>query len=63
MIKDNEKVEDLGLKGYKVIQTKDGFCFGSDAVLLSRFAKIKKGARVLDMCTVTGIITDLLWGL
>ena len=63
MIHDNEKVEDLGLKGYKVIQSKDGFCFGSDAVLLSRFAKIKKGARVLDMCTGTGIIPVLLWGL
>lgn len=63
MIYDYEKVEDLGLKGYKVIQNKDGFCFGSDAVLLSRFVKLKKGARVLDMCTGTGIIPVLLWGL
>lgn len=63
MIHDNEKIEDLGLKGYKVIQSKDGFCFGSDAVLLSRFVKLKKGARVLDMCTGTGIIPVLLWGL
>ena len=31
MIYDYEKVEDLGLKGYKVIQNKDGFCFGSAA--------------------------------
>ena len=60
-IYDNEKVEDLGLYGYKIIQTKDGFCFGSDAVLLARFAEIKKGQRVLDMCTGTGIIPVLLW--
>ncbi len=56
-----EKIEDLGIKGYKVIQTKDGFCFGSDAVLLARFARFKKGQRVLDMCTGTGIIPILIW--
>ena len=63
MIYEYENVEDLGLKGYKVIQNKDGFCFGSDAVLLSRFAKPKKNARVLDLCTGTGIIPVLTWGL
>lgn len=63
MVYDYEKVEDLGLKEYKIIQNKDGFCFGSDAVLLSRFVKLKKGARVLDMCTGTGIIPVLLWGM
>ncbi|MBQ6937829.1 MAG: methyltransferase, partial [Clostridia bacterium] len=63
MVYEYEKVEDLNLKGYKVIQDKSGFCFGSDAVLLSRFAKPKKGARVLDLCTGTGIIPVLLWGL
>ncbi len=61
MIYENEKIEDLGIKGYKVIQTKDGFCFGSDAVLLARFARFKKGQRVLDMCTGTGIIPILIW--
>ena len=45
MVYEYEKVEDLNLKGYKVIQDKSGFCFGSDAVLLSRFAKPKKGAK------------------
>lgn len=63
LVYEYEKVEDLGLKGYKVIQNKDGFCFGSDAVLLARFAAPKKGARVLDMCTGTGIIPVLLWGM
>ncbi len=63
MVYEYEKVEDLGIDNLKVIQNKNGFCFGSDAVLLSRFAKIKKGARVLDLCTGTGIIPVLLWGL
>ena len=63
MVYDYEKVEDLGLKGYKIIQNKSGFCFGSDAVLLSRFTKLKKGARVLDLCTGSGIIPVLLWGM
>lgn len=63
MVYEYENIEDLGLKGYRVIQNKDGFCFGSDAVLLSRFAKPKKNARVLDLCTGTGIIPVLMWGL
>lgn len=58
---DREKVEDLGIGGYRIIQTKDGFCFGSDAVLLSKFAAFKKGSRVLDMCTGTGIIPVLCY--
>lgn len=58
-----ENIEDLGLKGYKIIQDKRGFCFGSDAVLLARFANPKRGAKVLDMCTGTGIIPVLMWGL
>lgn len=60
LVKDDEKVEDLGIQGLKIIQTKSGFCFGSDAVLLSRFARFKKGARVLDMCSGTGIIPVLI---
>ena len=63
MVYDYEKVEDLGLKGYRVIQNKDGFCFGSDAVLLARFAKPKKNAKVLDLCTGTGVIPVMMWGL
>lgn len=58
-----EKIEDLGIKGCKVIQDKDGFCFGSDAVLLARFAKVKRGSRGLDLCTGTGIIPVLTWAL
>lgn len=59
----NETVENLGIGDFKIIQSKNGFCFGSDAVLLSKFAGFKKGDRVLDLCTGTGIIPVLIWAL
>lgn len=50
-------------KGLKIIQNKNGFCFGIDSVLLSDFAKeIKNNSRVLDLGTGTGIISILLCG-
>lgn len=62
-LKEKERIDDLELKGLKIIQNEDGFCFGVDAVLLSDFAKdIKKNARVLDLGTGTGIISILLCG-
>jgi len=62
VLNENERIDDLQYKGLKLIQKKDGFCFGVDAVLLSDFADIKKGARVIDLGTGTGIIPVLLAG-
>ena len=63
LLKDNEKIDDLEYKNLKIIQNKNGFCFGIDSVLLSDFAKnIKKDANVLDLGTGTGIISILLCG-
>lgn len=51
-LKENERIDDLGISNYKIIQNKNGFCFGIDSVLLSDFSKnIKKGSRVLDLGT------------
>ena len=36
------------------------FCFGVDAVLLTDFAKVKPGERLLDLGTGTGVIPILL---
>lgn len=59
-INEFERVDDLHRNGYKIIQDPKRFCFGVDAVLLSGFAKVKKGERVLDLGTGTGIIPILL---
>ena len=48
-LKDNERVDDLQRNGYRIIQNPDKFCFGMDAVLLSGFARVKRGANVLDL--------------
>lgn len=62
-LKENERIDDLEFRHLKIIQNKDGFCFGIDSVLLADFAKgIKKGAKVLDLGTGTGIISILLCG-
>lgn len=63
LIKENERVDDLQFRNYKIIQRNDGFCFGIDSVLLSDFAKkIKNGSSVLDLGTGTGILGILLCG-
>ncbi len=59
LVKAGERVDDLQ-NGFYVIQNQNKFCFGMDAVLLSGFARIRKGDYVLDMGTGTGIIPILL---
>ena len=60
LIKDGERIDDLQRDGLKIIQNKEKFCFGIDAVLLSDFSKVKKDEIVLDIGTGTGIIPILL---
>lgn len=59
-IKEGERLDDLGRRGYQIIQDPKRFCFGIDAVLLTGFARIKDGDVVLDLGTGTGIIPILL---
>ena len=46
-LKEDERLDDLQVNGYEIIQHPGKFCFGMDAVLLSNFARVKKGECVL----------------
>lgn len=59
-LKPGERIDELQRNGYRIIQNKDGFCFGMDAVLLSGFTQVKPGERAIDLGTGTGIIPILL---
>lgn len=59
-LKPEERLDELHRNGYFIIQNPQKFCFGMDAVLLSGFARVKKGERALDLGTGTGIIPILL---
>lgn len=61
ILKENERIDDLQINNYKIIQNKEGFCFGIDSILLSEFANdIKKNSKVIDLGTGTGILGFLL---
>ncbi len=45
LVYEQERLDELHRNGYFIIQDPKRFCFGMDAVLLSGFAKAKRGAR------------------
>ncbi|MDL2249177.1 tRNA1(Val) (adenine(37)-N6)-methyltransferase [Lachnospiraceae bacterium OttesenSCG-928-J05] len=55
-----ERIDDLQIKGYKIIQNPQLFCFGMDAVLLSAFARVGEAETALDLGCGNGIIPLLL---
>ncbi len=60
ILKNDETLEDLQAGNLRLIQKKDGFRFGADAVLLADFAKGTPAKEALDMCTGSAIIPILL---
>lgn len=58
-IYNDETLDDLQ-NGFFIIQKKDGFKFGVDAVLLADFAKDAPSKMTLDLCSGTGIVPILL---
>lgn len=51
-----EVLEDMMLGGLKIVQDTRLYRFTSDSVLLSKFAKAKKGDVVADFCAGSGIV-------
>ncbi len=51
-----EVLEDMLIDNFKIVQDTRLYRFTSDSVLLSRFAKAKKGDNVADFCAGSGII-------
>ena len=56
----NERIDNLGRKGYRLIQNPKLFCFGTDAVFLADFVRGTPNDRALDLCSGNGIIPILL---
>jgi len=55
-----KRCDDLGINNLKLIQDDGLFCFGTDSVLLSNFAKAKAKDIVVDLCSGNGIIPILM---
>lgn len=55
------RIDEIGFGSLKVVQKPEWFCYGIDAVLLADFAKKRKGARITDLGTGTGIIPLILY--
>ena len=62
LIREDETLEDLQLKGLRLLQKKQGFRFGMDSVLLADFASVRERDTVVDFGTGTGILLLLLIG-
>ena len=62
MIRDDEELHDLQLRGLQILQKKHGFRYGMDAVLLADFAKIGPHDVFADFGTGTGVLPFLLFG-
>ena len=55
-----ERLDDLMLKGRRIIQLDGEFCFSIDSVLLAHFPRLKRKFKVLDLGTGTGVIPLLI---
>jgi len=61
MQNNNEKIEDLGDKGLKIIQASDSYRFSVDSILLLNFIRLKNYENIIDLGTGSGIIPLLLF--
>ena len=60
VIKQDEKLEDLLVNDYKILQNDKKYRFSRDSVLLAEFCEIKQNDFVVDFCSGSGIIAFLI---
>lgn len=60
MLREGERIDNIGFGNLRLIQKPEDFCYGIDAVLLSSFAEIKENSIVADLGSGTGIIPIIL---
>ncbi|NMD38083.1 MAG: methyltransferase [Christensenellaceae bacterium] len=60
LLKEDETIDDLQINNLYIIQKRNGYKFGTDPVLLTNFAHIRKFDFVVDFGTGTGIIPILM---
>ena len=53
---ETEVLEDMLIDGLKIVQDTRLYRFTSDSVLLTRFARARKGEKVADFCAGSGIV-------
>ena len=58
-----EQLDDLMINGLKIYQDDELYRFTSDAVILSKFVKVKKNDVVADFCSGSGIVGLHLYAL
>lgn len=56
ILRDGERLDDLLIDDRKIIQNPSYYMLTSDAILLARFAKVRKGEKVCDLGSGSGII-------
>lgn len=60
-LRENERLDDLGIKNLKIIQNKKYFCFGIDSVILANMvSKLKDTSVVVDLCTGSSVIPVII---
>lgn len=66
-LEDGERIDSLHVGDFKIVQNRNFFCFGMDAVLLSDFAFSRidfktENLKILDLCSGNAIVPLLLCG-
>lgn len=56
------RIDDIGFKGYRLLQDPDCFCYGVDAVLLAHYSRACKEDRVLDLGSGNGAVGLVIMG-